>query len=52
MFVTLRGEPYLLWRALDEHGADLDILVQKLRDKVAIAVQDAQIADSVVVGSI
>jgi putative transposase len=21
MFVTLRGEPYLLWRAVDEHGA-------------------------------
>jgi putative transposase len=23
MFVTLRGEPYLLWRAVDEHGAGL-----------------------------
>jgi ankyrin repeat protein len=21
MFVTLPGEPYLLWRAVDEHGA-------------------------------
>ena len=29
MFVTLRGEPYLLWRAVDEHGAELDILLQK-----------------------
>jgi transposase-like protein len=29
MFVTLRGEPYLLWRAVDEHGAELDVLVQK-----------------------
>jgi putative transposase len=28
MFVTLRGEPYLLWRAVDEHGAELDVLVQ------------------------
>ena len=28
MFVTLRGEPYLLWRAVDEHGVELDILVQ------------------------
>ena len=28
MFVTLRGEPYLLWRAVDEHGAELDILLQ------------------------
>ncbi|MGF6368221.1 transposase-like protein [Paraburkholderia sp. RAU6.4a] len=31
LFVTLRGEPYLLWRAVDEHGADLDVLVQKRR---------------------
>jgi putative transposase len=29
MFVTPRGEPYLLLRAVDEHGAELDILVQK-----------------------
>jgi putative transposase len=29
MFVTLRGEPYLLWRAVDEYGAELDVLVQK-----------------------
>ncbi|MFM0557990.1 IS6 family transposase [Paraburkholderia sediminicola] len=35
MFVTLRGEPYLLWRAADEHGAELDILLQKRRDKAA-----------------
>jgi putative transposase len=35
MFVTLRGEPYLLWRAVDEHGAELDILLQKRRDKAA-----------------
>jgi putative transposase len=27
--VTLRGEPYLLWRAVDEYGAELDVLVQK-----------------------
>jgi hypothetical protein len=25
MFVTLRGEPYLLWRAVDEHDAELDV---------------------------
>lgn len=31
----LRGEPYLLWRAVDEHGVDLDILLQKRRDKAA-----------------
>jgi putative transposase len=35
MFVTLRGEPYLLWRAVDDHGAELDILLQKRRDKAA-----------------
>lgn len=35
MFVKLRGEPYLLWRAVDEHGAELDVLVQKRRDKPA-----------------
>jgi putative transposase len=29
MFVTLRGEPYLLWRAIDEHGAELDVLGAK-----------------------
>ncbi|MBB4519755.1 transposase-like protein [Paraburkholderia fungorum] len=33
--MTLRGEPYLLWRAVDEHGAGLDILLQKRRDKPA-----------------
>jgi putative transposase len=35
MFVTLRGEPHLLWRAVDEHGDELDILLQKRRDKAA-----------------
>jgi putative transposase len=35
MFVTLRGEAYLLWRAVDKHGTELDILGQKRRDKAA-----------------
>jgi len=35
MFVTPRGEPYLLWRAIGQHGAELDILLQKWRDKAA-----------------
>ncbi len=35
MFVSLRGEPYVLWRAVDEHGIELDILLQKCRDKTA-----------------
>jgi putative transposase len=35
VLVTLRGEPYMLWRAVDQHGAELDILLQKRRDKAA-----------------
>ncbi|KAG8148724.1 IS6 family transposase [Burkholderia catarinensis] len=35
VFVTLRGEPWLLWRAVDQHGVELDILLQKRRDKTA-----------------
>lgn len=35
MFVNLRGEPWLLWRAVDEHGAELAILLQKRRHKAA-----------------
>jgi putative transposase len=35
MFVTLRDQSYLLWRAVDEDGAELDILLQKRRDKAA-----------------
>jgi putative transposase len=35
MFVKLRGERYLLWRAADEHGAELDVLLQKRCDKAA-----------------
>lgn len=35
LFVRLRGEPYVLWRAVDEHGVELDVLLQKHRDKTA-----------------
>jgi transposase-like protein len=35
MFVNLRGEPYVLWRAVDKHGTELDVLLQKRRDKAA-----------------
>ncbi|EDZ99333.1 IS6 family transposase [Burkholderia sp. H160] len=35
VFVSLRGEPILLWRAVDQHGAELDILLQNRRDKAA-----------------
>jgi transposase-like protein len=33
--VTLRGKRYLLWRPVDQHGAELDILLLKRRDKAA-----------------
>jgi putative transposase len=33
VFVTFRGEPYLVWRAVDQHGAELDILLKKRCDK-------------------
>jgi putative transposase len=32
---VLLGEPYLLWRTVDQHGAELDILLQERRDKAA-----------------
>lgn len=35
MFVTLRGEPYVLWLAVDQHGIELEILLQKRRNKAA-----------------
>jgi len=35
MYVTLRGGHWLLWRAADEHGIELDILLQKRCDKAA-----------------
>ncbi len=35
MFVSMRDEPYLLWRAGDGHGVELDVLLQQQRDKVA-----------------
>src|SRR5579864_7471267 len=44
MFVTLRGEPYLLWRAVDEHGAELDVLVQKARQGRGQALLSARAA--------
>jgi transposase-like protein len=35
MFVMLRGEPHLLRRVVEEHGAEFDVWVQKRRDKAA-----------------
>lgn len=31
----LRGKPYLLWRAVDQYGAETDILLQQRREKAA-----------------
>ena len=35
MFITIRGEPHYLWRAVDQDGDVLDILAQKHRNKRA-----------------
>lgn len=35
LLVMPRGEPYVLWRVVDEHGAELDILLQGRRDTSA-----------------
>ena len=35
--VTIAGEPYWLWRAVDQNGFVLDVLVQRRRDSHAAA---------------
>jgi putative transposase len=35
MFVSLRVAPYVRWRSVDEHVAELDVLLRKRRDKAA-----------------
>ncbi|WP_332908557.1 MULTISPECIES: DDE-type integrase/transposase/recombinase [Mycetohabitans] len=35
MFVNLRDRLYALWRAADERGTELDVLLQNRRDKSA-----------------
>jgi len=35
MFVSIDGKPMYLWRAIDQNGEVLDILVQAKRDKRA-----------------
>jgi putative transposase len=35
VFLTIRGERHSLWRAVDQDGQALDILVQRRRDKAA-----------------
>nr|WP_236720941.1 DDE-type integrase/transposase/recombinase [Paraburkholderia phytofirmans] len=33
--MRLRGEPYLLWRSVDQHGAELGTPLHKRHDKAA-----------------
>ena len=33
--ISIAGEPYWLWRAVDQHGFILDVLVQRRRDSFA-----------------
>ncbi len=35
MFITIRGKTHYLWRAVDQHGTVLDILVQSRRNAAA-----------------
>jgi putative transposase len=35
VFINGGGEPYLPWRAVDQHGAEFDILLQKRGDTAA-----------------
>ena len=35
VFLTIKGERHYLWRAVDQDGNVLDILVQRRRDKQA-----------------
>jgi putative transposase len=44
MYVTLLGEPWLLWRAVDRHGAELDILLQRRREGCGEALLQADAA--------
>lgn len=37
VFTRVRGQPVYLWRAVDEHGQVLDVLVQEHRDAAAAA---------------
>lgn len=36
VFITIRGQLYYLWRAVDQDGDVIDILIQKRKDKKAV----------------
>jgi transposase-like protein len=46
VFVSIAGKQMYLWRAVDDEGEVLDILVQARRDKNASATLDAQAAET------
>ncbi len=33
MTIKLKGTPYILWRAVDAHGNEIDVFIQKRRNK-------------------
>jgi putative transposase len=35
MTVKINGEPFILWRAVDSEGIELDVFLQKRRNKKA-----------------
>ena len=35
MSLRINGESFVLWRAVDEHGMELDVFLQKLRNKAS-----------------
>jgi putative transposase len=35
VMITINGQKHWLWRAVDQHGATLDVLVQSRRDRHA-----------------
>ncbi|MEX3894405.1 transposase [Paraburkholderia sp. BR10954] len=51
VFVKLRGEPYVLWRAMDEHGTELDhpvprkVVTDQLRSYPAAKAEVPQLAN-------
>jgi putative transposase len=44
MAVKIAGQQFWLWRAVDDEGEVLDLLVQRRRDKAAAMKTDAQAA--------
>ncbi|MEM5461483.1 IS6 family transposase [Paraburkholderia phytofirmans] len=45
VFVKLRGEPYVLWRAVDEHGTELDVLLRRSATRPPQSASSEQLAN-------